>query len=231
MKRIDITTTSTIRPKLLERTLCSFRENLFFDDEIKYRLVINIDPIGEECEISEVEKIAKFFFPDHLINIPIAPSFARAVIWCWKNTVAPYIFHLEDDWELLVKTDLKRMIEILENNKKNNLVSLRLSKDYVKPKRLDEGGFAYWDKISLNPSLLTGEFARSIIRYMNPNLNPEKQLRIGSGQTRSDFISKLTFGVYLENGRDACVKDIGRDWMNDTCFVKDSGFTFWRKTK
>ena len=43
---IDITITSSLRPELLDKTLNSFKTNLFNDDK-KYRIIINIDPAGD----------------------------------------------------------------------------------------------------------------------------------------------------------------------------------------
>ena len=42
MDKIDIVTTATVRPEILERTYASFCRNLFGEQD-RYRLIINID--------------------------------------------------------------------------------------------------------------------------------------------------------------------------------------------
>ncbi len=107
---IDITTSATIRPDLLDRTFTSFRENLLNDNH-KYRLIINIDPIGENNRTpDDVLKVARKHFSNVVYRIPESPCFPAAVIWCWKQTESDLIFHLEDDWEMSCSIDLDQLL-------------------------------------------------------------------------------------------------------------------------
>jgi hypothetical protein len=47
MAKIDITMTAVIRPTILERTLESIVKNIV-TKEHRFRLIINIDPVGEK---------------------------------------------------------------------------------------------------------------------------------------------------------------------------------------
>ena len=225
---VDVTTTAVLRPALLNRTFSSFNNNLFRGvSGCKFRLVINVDLIGENCSAVSVIDVAKKYFNDIKINVSESPGFTKSVIWCWKNTKSDYVFHLEDDWLLLKHVNLINMISIMDRNKK--LGSLRLSKHYVgsKPSKLLSDGFViHNNKLSLNPSLMRGSFIRKASLLMDENHNPEKQLRVHDSP-RGRFISKWCFGIYIGSGRNKLVNDIGRKWMSKTNFKKKTGFKYW----
>ncbi len=173
--KIDICMTATIRPEIVDSTLKSFSENMF-KDQSNYRLIINVDPIGENIPQKSILKVAKRYFDDIIYNYPKYPSFTKAVIWCWSQTTSNYVFHLEDDWKLLTPIDINSMIEILEEYP--DLVSLRLNKEKTgNSKHTCRHGFIYHPKISLNPTLFKGEFIRVVSTLMDKDINPEKQLR------------------------------------------------------
>ncbi len=82
--KIDITTSATIRPSLLNKTLSSFCSNMFIDAH-DYRLIINVDPIGDSTSADEVLDVARSHFNEVVYRKPDVPCFADAVIWCWKR--------------------------------------------------------------------------------------------------------------------------------------------------
>lgn len=224
MDKIDITMTATMRHKILEETLTSFCKNML-TDQSKFRLIINIDPIGDDIKDGWVLKVATRFFDDIIFNYPKKPGFTKAVQWCWSQTTSKYVFHLEDDWKLLVPININSMIEILDTYP--DLVSLRLSKNHEgSSKQGNRYGFTYYEKISLNPTLFKGEFIRTIFPLMDLNLNPEKQLRENKTE-RGRYISKFTNGVYVKDSVEQIVKDIGREWMHNSKYKKDIGFMNW----
>jgi hypothetical protein len=172
-----------------------------------------------------MKEIINEYFNDTIINIPKEPGFTKAVQWCWSKTKEAYVFHLEDDWELLVDINIHNMIKIL--NSFPDLVSLRLNKiNTGQSKHSSKYGFIYWPKISLNPTLLKGDFVRTIASLMDLNLNPEKQLRL-SNTDRGRILSQVHHGIYTQDSIKQVVKDIGRNWMSKSKFTKKIGFMNW----
>lgn len=225
---IDITTTAVIRPLIFERTLSSFRENVFTDRVLRKcncRIIINVDKIGEEeyHGRGDVLNIAYKYFDNVIYNLPDEPGFSKALIWCWKNTTAEYVFNLEEDWIALNPINLGEMIKILNNYE--NLVSLRLNKESLEKKYDDNLKLIYHEKLSLNPTLFKGEFIRGVVKLMDEELNPEKQLRI-SDTPRGKYLEKFTHGIYTNK---KLVEDIGREWMEKSNFVKEIGFKYWKR--
>lgn len=221
-QKIDICMTATIRPNILERTLSSFCSKML-GDKNRFRLIINIDPVGENLKAKFELKVAQKYFDDIVCISPKYPSFTKAVIWCWSQVTSDYVFHLEDDWELLFPVNIDSMIKILNDNPK--IVSLRLNKD---KSRKNVTGYTSCPKISLNPILFKGEFIKNIWKLMDVNSNPEKQLR--SNKTpRGTYISLWRNAIYTEPSIRPLVKDIGRDWMNHSQYTKKTGFMYWTK--
>ena len=224
MNKIDITMTATIRPDIVNKTLESFCKNMFSDRD-RYNLILNVDPIGEETLRKNVYKVARKYFNSIILNYPSTPGFTKAVIWCWSQTSSNYVFHLEDDWELLIPIDIDAMIKILDSNP--TLVSLRLNKQKTGKNILyKKNGFLPYPKISLNPTLFNGRFIQRIHPLMDVNLNPEKQLRVNN-TPRGKYLSKFTHGIYTRESVRQIVKDIGREWMNKSRYTKKIGFMNW----
>ena len=80
--KLNIITTATVRPKILNNTYDNFKKNINFGEDIK--LIINIDPIGETQKYNQnsVLKIAKKHFKNINYNLSGTPSFSKAVKWC-----------------------------------------------------------------------------------------------------------------------------------------------------
>ena len=240
--RIDITMTAVLRPIVLSNTLTSLKENLCKEEESRYRLIINVDPVGEDVDPMRVIKTAKKNFSNVIYNIPEKPSFPNAVRWVWSQADASYIFHVEDDWKFNFKIDIDDMIRILNDNK--TLSSLRLNK-YKTPKGksislfsckwvYQKGGFyiaSDWKKqFGLNPILIKKEFIAQALPKMRDDVNPEKQFRYSQKYMR-DIIRKWKYGIYGKPGQGPAVTDIGRKWINGTKFHKPREGTFltWDK--
>ena len=227
MAKIDITMTAVKRPEILRRTLESFCNNLFTEKD-RYRLIINIDSIGEKVKPKVILKICKRFFKEEQIiyNVSVTASFPAAVIWTWQQVEAPWVFHLEDDWIINMPVDINDMIEIM---KKYSLVSLRLNKNKSgKSKSTNKYGYMSHPKISLNPTFFDGAFIKNVVPLMDPKLNPEKQLRIGKGiEERGKYLMKFKHGIYTKESIQQVVVDIGREWMKKSRYTKNTGFKNW----
>lgn len=238
---IDITMTSVIRPEILRITLDSFCSNLFYDNKFNYRLILNIDPTGEDKDPMEVVKVAKSFFDNVIYNIPKEPSFPKAVIWVWSKIFSDYVFHLEDDWIILRKISLKNMIEILKEN--DELACLHfLRKDRDKKKRVNLFGTSYIYKdnyyvsekpfgLSLNPCLMKIDFLNQILNHMDETKNPEKQIRY-KNPLMQEIIGSWKYGIY---GKPFQTKTIygknGLHWRNSMGLIKPKNkpFLTWVK--
>jgi len=239
--KVDITITATVRPKLLDTTLTSFYNNLFCEDPDRYRVIINVDPVGEDCNPKEMVDVCLKYFKDVIYNIPEKPSFAKAVIWTWKQVTAPFCFHLEDDWSLNRPVKMKTMIHILTENPR--IACLRFSKYRVPNDKhivLFNSAYTYKDgyylaasnkdQFGLNPCLINSEFIKVAVKLMTNDINPEKQFRMNNGRMRP-FISMWEYGLFSEPGRPTLVTDIGRDWRSIHNFKKpkNSSFLVWEK--
>jgi hypothetical protein len=194
----------------------------------RYRLIINIDPIGDGVRPKQVLRVARKYFDNIIFNFPTQPCFAQAVIWCWSQVQSDYVFHLEDDWELLVPINIDDMISILDAH--INMASLRLNKFKTKvSKCTNKYGYSPFPQLALNPTLFSGKFIKEIFPLMTNSRNPEKQLRPVDNGNLSMCLKKWIHGIYTKQSHQKVVRDIGRLWMNKTPFTKKTGFLFWEK--
>jgi len=240
-QKIDITMTATLRPDVIIKTLGSIVRNIITKKN-DFRLIINIDPVGEKVKPKIILKIAKQYFENIVYNFAKQPSFAKAVKWCWNSSNTSYVFHIEDDWTINRKIDVTKMINILD--KYNDLSSLRLYK-YKTPKgkafstfgckwRYNKDGFYIadrWQKqFGLNPILIKRQFIDEALPKMKDNVNPEKQFR-DTQPYMVPIIKKWKYGLYTSPSEKALVSDIGLSWRNKNRFVKPKGkpFLSWEK--
>jgi len=224
--KIDITTSATIRPYLLNETLSSFRSNLLTDD-YEYRFIINVDPIGESASADDVLDVARSHFKEVVHRTPEVPCFPDAVIWCWKQTSSEVVFHLEDDWLLLKKISLPAVLKVIKDFPQYD--SFRLSKSRVPGST--KRRVAPYQHLSLNPVFIRQSFIQKVTPLMMSTKNPEKQLRIADPEC-GHFIKGTRHGIYVEASTAPTVKDVGRKWMERTgIYSKVTGFLEWKPRK
>jgi len=235
----QIATTATLRPELLEKTYKSFFENLFID-KYNYRIIINVDPIGSKIDSQKVVLVAKKFCNNVIYNVSDNPNFAKAWKWCWDQVESDFVFHLEEDWELLSPVEINKLIDILNDNE--TLATLRLIKmnvpknlRFFRSKYIVREGFLQAENRSVsfggNPQLIKSEFVKQARNYMVLDRNPEKQFRKGAIDLWNNVVSQWDYGVYTAPKNKALVKDIGKEWMVKNKFRKKSGagFVVWEK--
>lgn len=238
LSKIDIAMTAVLRPSILSETLMSINKHVCKDQKDRYRLIINVDPIGENVEPMKMIKIAKKNFNEVVFNISEKPSFPKAVKWVWSQVEAPFVFHWEDDVNILYDIDVDDMISILNKHKK--LSTLRLYKDITPKKnsfytfsckwKYNEDGFYLandWKKqFGLNPVLIKKEFVIEAIKRMREDVNPEKQFRYSQEYMRP-LIRKWTYGLYTKPGLPRMVDGRkGQKWKNEIGIDKPKGATF-----
>jgi hypothetical protein len=222
---LSFTTTATVRPELLEQTYRSFCSNLTGVNFKDLQLFINVDPVptSSEADRLKVVAVAQKYFGRVTPNFPAQGNFPAALHWAWTNVVGDWIFHLEDDWILTEKVDIRHLIEMLERSPKAIGVKLNA---YV-------FGFNL-DRICLSPGLIRGDWARQAAQHLRPIKCPEKQLR--SSIPKSLVRPMLNYPSYSskKDGR-IIVRDIGRLWRIKHKLAKDidksKGFTTWKQQK
>jgi len=224
---IDITTSATVRPDILERTFSSFRENLLNDNH-EYRLVINIDPIGElDKTPDDVLAVARKHFSNVIHRIPESPCFTDAVMWCWGQAESDLIFHLEDDWEMVRAIDLDQLLATISELPKYD--SFLLCRRKMKGSNDSTNRVQTVSRLSLNPNFIRKRFVHKAITLMSVSKNPEKQLRKVDPEC-GPFIKSTHHVRYTEQGSGIIVRDIGREWIEKMRYAKNTGFLQW-KTK
>ena len=243
-EKIEVTITATNRKDVLYRTISSFMENLLFRCDVE--TIINIDNVGESGGTDTIAKIVELFMPIKLSRRSLKPNFSEAFAFCWHSVEANWVLHLEDDWELLQRVEIREMIEILNNEK--DLALLRLPQF-----RSTEDKMKNWDKFFPwngkyfecpnelrkavgfcgHPSLIKGEFVKKCAPLLDMTINPEKQFH-GDNQPLVDEVMKWRYGVFSKPNHPAYIKDLGREWMlkNDLKKKGDKAwFTEWEKTQ
>lgn len=248
---IDITITATRRPGILGRTLKSFHVRMLrFKMDLIQNVFVNIDPVGPGT-MDETKAVLREYFPSSKLQItmPQTAGFGKAFVKVWRQAAlsdAACVLHLEDDWELQRDVDLQKMFLLLYLYP--DLALLRLS-------AFSSGTHIMkcWDKIiSWNgtffevppnlrgllgfcghPSLIRKEFVRYVVKVLDENLNPEKQIK-GKHPVLGDYINSHRYGVFQEQDAPALVVDIGRRWMTKMGYRKAGSkawFTQWEETK
>lgn len=237
---IDVTITATRRPEVLEKTLDSFKE--FFD--VPARCIINVDPVGHNIESGVVSDLASRYFRYVTFRHPADPAFGFAFKWCWLQSEAPWVFHLEEDWELLEPVKASQLIKILDDEQ--DLALLRLPMFHSGPTSMKNWTHIYpWNgsyyecpsekRVELgfcgHPSMIRGEFVRGCAPYLVGIKNPEKQFHHGPMEILRRVI-QYRYGVYGKPGTGPFIRDIGREWMQKNSWVKSgnkSFFTVWER--
>jgi hypothetical protein len=204
--KIDISMTALFRGKILEQTLSSFCENLFFDEHFSYRLIVNVDPIGKYTIENIKDIISKYFGNNYIINTPSEANLARAVKWSMSNTESKYIFHLEDDWKLLKKVQISHMIYLMATNEKLHFLRFPWgnSERFVNRQWF---GFEPVTKFNIACCLYRGEIVRNMANQLVETKSPEKQLE------RFAADAQFCIGRYFEaNSHGHVTMDLGRKW-------------------
>jgi len=241
---IDITMTAVRRPEILKRTLHSFYTKCFAPIIHQCRLVVNIDPVGDNVPAHEMVPIIEAFFKYYHVRMPIDPSFPEAFRWTWENVSAPYVFHLEDDWELLYNVDIFDMIRMMENHPR--IASLRLPFFRSTQKDMKNWNLFFpWNGEYFecpedlrktagfcgHPALLRSEFVQKCAPLIDTRLNPEKQFHGGNDALVQEVLN-WSYGVYGQPNQSQMINDIGSVWRAQNKYKKAGNkafFTQWEK--
>ena len=245
-EKIDIAMTAVLRPSILSETLVKIREHVCKGDDDRYRLILNVDPVGEDIDPIKVVKVACKNFKNIVYNIAETPSFPHAVKWVWSQVETNYAFHWEDDVNILYDIDVDDMISILKKYPK--LSSLRLFKQATPKKNNFQVFNCKWTykpegffianqrkkQFGLNPILIKKEFIVEAVSRMVDHTNPEKQFRYSQKYMRP-LIMKWDYAIYSKPGLPRLIDGRkGQRWKNQQKLDKPGGgqtFLKWEKKK
>lgn len=207
-KILDVVFVGCVRPSILELTIRSFKHNML--DKHNVRLIVNIDPVGEEkFNQNDILAICEKYFKDITFRTPDRASFSDAVRWCWSQVQSEYFLHLEDDWCLNKKVNLNGLIDVIKKNKLDGLrLNLRRNSSSA-----DSFGCVESDGFSLNPTIFRTVFIKSLIPIFDTTKDPEKQFRnLRNSDIRICYVGKP--------GESAYVIDTGKKWRKYMGFGK-----------
>jgi hypothetical protein len=201
---------AVLRPSILDKTLSSFCEKITPYLSVE-KTVCNVDLVGERCGFEDVVKVVRRYFPDAIVAKSDWPCFTRAVITPWQMAETPYIFNLEDDWELLRPVDLGSMVTVMNHNP--GIAALCLPRVPIKCNRFTQ-----------NPALIRRSWAMEAVKGLSLKESVEVQLQ--------GLFSEWVFSMYPYYQGKPYIKDIGRPWRCRMGFKKPKrGFKSWIKTK
>jgi hypothetical protein len=212
MTPLEFTTTATQRPDILEQTYASFSKGLKGVDFKSSTLYINIDPLPVKDKSKEIIDVAEKYFGKVIPNIPDEPNFCKAVKWCFAQPQGKMFFHLEDDWEIVRPVNIddlqKRMFPPTRKVNRRKIVNVILRAHSV----LGVNDH----RVCLSPSLNRTEWGYMVSRVLDPNHNPEKQLRPRNSKKNpiGGKNPNTCLGMQYPGPKNTIiVRDIGRDWM------------------
>lgn len=217
--RIDVVTTATLRPELLELTFKSFHNKLLFKCKHR-RLIINIDPLP--CHDDELLRkmlvICDKWFSEVIYRYPKTPSFPAAVQWVWSQVQTSIFFHLEDDWLLRKKIDLVAVTNKFSSDSRLAEVTLNPSRNRANKT----------PGLALRPSFFRTSFVQAALPYFDLSLDPEKQWR--AHLAPDGALNGWRFELYGSSSEGRHVKDMGALWRKMHALEKwRDGEVTWTK--
>lgn len=240
---IDIGMTCILRPQIIKDTLLSWDYNIIKQNRnINFRLILNIDPIGENILQKNIFNITKKYFPGKIIPIyPETPSFPLAVRNIIEKIDTEFCFLTEDDMVILRHININKMIRILESNP--NLASLRLDKNNtldsvyqikrkIKGSYKNEGYYllnGHKRAFSMNTSLFRTNFLKEILPFIESDVSPERLLRLIKWKSKekykelNDIMRKWQFGIFMKPKEKPQIQDIGTGWKERMGLKKTNG--------
>jgi len=172
------------------------------------KLYLNIDPLPSRDKVDETISVAKEYFGTVITRTPDVPNFTSAVQWCWREVEEKMFLHLEDDWVLTKRMNLKYLLKFFDKIETKQVVLRAYPRAYK--------------KMCLSPSIILSDFAKRF--DFDTATNPEIQLR-------TNFVKSKNICT-PHSKKTIVVKDIGRAWLDNQDFSKPktkARFTSWIK--
>jgi hypothetical protein len=257
--KIDILMIGVIRPKMIEETTISLFENVLNDNH-EYRMIANIDPIGEKNH-SQMDciKVLKKYFPNIIYNCSSRPSVINAWKWVLSKAETKYFWFKEDDIKILRKVDLDDMIRILDDNSKLSMLMMdkhgtlkghqrTLSDTKILRSTME---FEYtgdrwykaphWFRASgITSTFVKKDFLLPCVKHFVTGNSPNNTIKgkqvIRKGQKNMEiapFLRQWDYGYYQTPNSDKHFIDLGKEWRTILGYEKPRGGVdqTWIKTK
>jgi len=218
--KIDFTCTAMPVPELMERCFKSLKRNLIGIDLKKCNICVSLDNFPDvsrrllHAQFGKIYELLYKYFGDNAIGF--CEDFSNSVRNCFLSVRTDIIFHFEYDWELTKPINVDEIIQKFSQSPNLYQVPLRAySYDYP--------------ALCLSPSFLHKRFYKPFARNMNINRNPEAEMHTGkigiflpnrnsckqAGVKVTDYIQ-----AYPEENNDIVLKDIGREWLGNSPYMK-----------
>ena len=213
---ITVTTTATLRPEILDKTYASFTKNIQNARLRNFKLVINVDPAPKSRvhEVAEVVAVANRYFDCVEVFTPSEANFTSAIKRLWGAVSTDFIFHIEDDWELIKPVNFFSLFSLFDD-------------EYTQQVKLCGTVANRVSKLGLSPSITRATLFREAAKNMSDLLNPETQLH-----TVTKHVNRKQIVIYPTK-RIQVVRDIGRAWMKENNILRKgkndakNKFTTW----
>lgn len=206
---IDVVTTATVRPELIDLTYLSFCDRVL-NKFRKRRLIINIDPVGNSNRtVSDVLAVCNKYFDEVVYRCPETPSFSAGFKWCWEQCRSDLILHLEDDWFIKRKVDVADMLGGFDDDE--HVSSVMFGRKLHKFSNGEVGGGTF----TPNPCFVRKKFIDEALVFFSLDYDPEEQY------SNPPDDRKKALGHWK-------VKIYGQGNVGEPDYVVDTG-TMWRK--
>ena len=211
-RRLDVVVIAIKRPEILRLCLETFKKNLL--KQYNVRIIINVDPVGEENYSQEyIVKIAKEYFPNVISRAPKKGNFSKAVHWAWSQVETDYFFHLEDDWLLksfIPKNRLENQLDI----KDIVSVSFNISSNTKYPQLYYN---SHLKTFSLRPCMFKARYIKEKLSDFKFDEDPEKQI---VKNVPSKTFKNPKFILYGDDHEGRKIIDTGKKWKQKNAFSK-----------
>lgn len=197
---VDIAMTAVLRPRVIKRVLQSIKTMICNSYDGQFRLILNIDPIGEDIHPQQIASIARSIFPNLIYRVAEKPSFPLAVKWIWSQVKSKYFLNVEDDFKVVKELDLNKMIHIMEDHQR--MGSLRICRGKIELKRVKGKKRMQWSKPinDMNGEYITRGRCKWPYNERGFYLSPggHGQFSMNPSLMRTEFVKQLI--PYLEDG-------------------------------
>lgn len=225
-QNLDVICVTTLRPKLLQKTLSSFVTKMFKGSIPQIRLILYVEQKYCHDEKEKIELtneifgiVSSFHFNSVDVTISNEGSFPLALWNSVKHLQSSLFFNLGQEWELIKGIDFKNIFTLFSKCPK--LVHVRLSDKssgwrvhnaelywngffYEVPEHL-KGTMAGWKNV---PSFNSTVFVKECMAKIDKFKDPEKQIR-DTNPWLKELIHESVFGVYNQRMGSSYIKNIG----------------------
>ena len=218
---LEFVTCAVNRPNILDKTYSSLQKHLKGVNFQKSKLYIHIDKTPSQDNISEVENIAKKYFPNTLAkytDIDKLPRYSRSFKWAMEQPKNNYFFYIEDDWNFVKDFHINEFLNIFKNNKDVHFIAINNNwthygvncPDFVLNDKKKKLNYKPKEIICTTPSVYDNNFIKKFIIKNLEEIgeNAETQMRkIGKNlKTNPKWLSEKNH-YYCE--------DLGVNWSNN----------------